>query len=76
MQNQINKQKRLIRLPAVQDRTGLRRSTVYDRMNPHSPRYDEGFPRQIKIGLSAVAWLEEEIDSWVQRQVELSRTEV
>lgn len=73
MQNEPIKQTRLIRLPVVQERTGLRRATVYDRMNPRSPRYDDTFPRQVKIGLSAVAWPEDEIDSWIQNQIDLSR---
>jgi prophage regulatory protein len=73
MQNETSKQTRLIRLSGVQERTGLSRATVYDRMNPRSPRYDDTFPRQVKIGLSAVAWSETEIDSWIQSQIDISR---
>ena len=56
-----------IRLPDVMRTTGLSRSTIYYRM-------DQGtFPRQVKIGVSAVGWLENEIQDWVRTRIEASR---
>lgn len=49
----------------VIQKTGLARSTIYDRLNNKSPRYDDSFPKPIKIGLSAVGWLEHEINAWI-----------
>lgn len=60
---------KVVRLKTVVSRTGLARSTVYDRMNPNSPRYDRMFPRPFKIGQQAVGWLESEIDAWILASV-------
>lgn len=55
---------KLIRIKDVMDRTGLARSTVYKYIS-------EGrFPRPIKLGSRAVAWVESEIESWIQNSIE------
>ena len=67
MNNANEVKPRLIRLPNVLNRTGLARSTIYLRIS-------EGeFPRPISIGKRAVAWLESEIDDWLDQHVNLSR---
>ncbi|MFA0945874.1 MULTISPECIES: helix-turn-helix transcriptional regulator [Pseudomonas syringae group] len=57
---------RILRLKQVLERVGLSRSTIYDRINPASPRYDSSFPKPIKIGRSAVGWLESSINKWIE----------
>lgn len=52
--------KRLLRLPEVLDRTGLSRSTLYA---------DSTFPKPVKIGERAVAWVEDEIKDWVDARI-------
>lgn len=66
---------RILRLPAVIARTGLSRSTIYERINPRSERYDVTFPKQVSLGRSAraVGFVEAEIDVWLDRQIEASR---
>ncbi len=49
-------QESLIRLKKVEDRTGLKKSMVYDLMSRGE------FPKSIKIGGRAVAWIESEVD--------------
>ena len=50
---------RVIRLKEVIHRTGLGRSTIYRWMG-------EGkFPKAVKLGGHAVAWVEQEIDRWL-----------
>ena len=50
---------RLIRLPEVQHRVGLGRSTIYRWMA-------EGrFPKPVRLGGYAVAWTENEITEWI-----------
>lgn len=52
---------RLIRLPEVMARVGLKRSAVYQRMS-------EGrFPRSRSLGHKCAVWVEAEIDAWIQR---------
>jgi prophage regulatory protein len=61
----------IIRLKQVIALTGLSRSTIYDRMNPKSKRYDASFPKSIKLGAAlqagAVGWIESEIQAWIQQ---------
>ncbi|NDV11710.1 AlpA family transcriptional regulator [Crenobacter caeni] len=56
----------IIRRPHVEEKTGLSRSAIYDRMNRKSPRYDPTFPRSIRLGGGAVGWVEAELDAWIQ----------
>ncbi|WP_227369343.1 MULTISPECIES: helix-turn-helix transcriptional regulator [Halomonadaceae] len=61
---------KLIRIKDVMDRTGLARSTIYKYIS-------EGkFPRPIKLGARAVAWVETEIDGWIQASIEERNEEV
>jgi len=55
----MNSSDRIIRLPAVLDRTGLSRSTVY-RMIAEGT-----FPVQVKLGRHSAGWHESAIDRWV-----------
>ena len=59
--------KKILRLPIVLDRTGLSRSTVYQRVT-------EGkFPRPVSLGARAVGWIETEVEEWIAHQIEASR---
>nr|WP_196239654.1 AlpA family transcriptional regulator [Klebsiella michiganensis] len=49
----------LLRLKQVEEKTGLKRSQIYLYMK------EGAFPRSIKIGPASVAWLESEIDDWI-----------
>lgn len=50
---------RLIRLPEVMARVGLRRSAIYQRMS-------EGrFPKSRSLGPKCAVWIEAEIDAWI-----------
>lgn len=52
----------------------LSRSTIYDKINPSSPRYDETFPKPIRLGGgSAVGWIESEVNEWLRAQIAASR---
>jgi len=53
----------LIKLNEVKARTGLSRSSIYAYI-------DKGlFPAQIKLGERSVAWLDSEIESWVDSKI-------
>ena len=52
---------RLIRLPEVMARVGLRRSAIYQRMS-------EGrFPKSRSLGPKCAVWVEAEIDAWIRK---------
>jgi prophage regulatory protein len=53
----------MIKLKEVQKLTGLSRSSIYAYI-------DKGlFPAQIKLGERSVAWLDSEIESWVNSKI-------
>jgi prophage regulatory protein len=55
------------RLPQVKARTGLSRSTIYNRIKEGS------FPKQISLGYRAVGWLASDVDDWIKEQIEKSK---
>ncbi|MYA33759.1 MAG: AlpA family transcriptional regulator [Gemmatimonadales bacterium] len=58
---------RILRLPEVQRRTGLSRSTIYVRL-------DQGrFPKPVSLGARAVGWIESEVDEWIRERIAESR---
>jgi prophage regulatory protein len=59
--------KRILRLPAVQARTGLSRSTIYARISAGT------FVAPIKIGPNSIGWIESEVEAWIEMQVAASR---
>ncbi|WP_446471113.1 helix-turn-helix transcriptional regulator [Xenorhabdus stockiae] len=60
----------LIRLPEVQRRTGYSKAWIYRLIA------DEKFPKQVKIGTRSVAFIESEIDGWIDQRISESRGEV
>jgi prophage regulatory protein len=62
----------LLRIKELVKKLGVARSTIYDWMNPESPRHDPDFPQRIHIGKSAVRWDEAQVDAWIQRKSGLS----
>ncbi|ASL93809.1 DNA-binding protein [Serratia marcescens] len=58
-----NENSRLIRLPDVLMITGLKRSTVYQKMK------SDKFPKSVSIGERSVAWVESEINGWVSNNI-------
>lgn len=50
---------RLIRLPEVMALTGRSRSRIYAAMEVGA------FPKSVKIGDRAVAWVEREVQDWI-----------
>lgn len=63
----------ILRLKQVMARTGLSRSTIYDRIAPSSPRHDASFPKQVSLGGDAVGWEESAIDAWLQNRIAANR---
>ena len=55
------------RRPQVQARTGIPKATMYAMMAMGT------FPRPIKIGARAVAWLDSDIDRWIEARVVASK---
>lgn len=56
--------RRMLRLPGIEERTGLARSTIYRAMK------DDGFPQPVRLGARAVAWVETEVEDWLERKIQ------
>ncbi|MDX8000303.1 AlpA family transcriptional regulator [Xenorhabdus sp. Reich] len=70
MPTTITPKENLIRLPEVQRRTGYGKAWIYKLIA------DGKFPKQVKIGTRSVAFLESEIDCWIDQRIAESRGEV
>ena len=63
----LNTPNTLIKLPTVKERTTLSTSELYRRIEAGT------FPAQIKLGAKAVAWIEHEVDAWIEQHISASR---
>lgn len=57
---------RFLRLPTVKEYTGLSRSSIYLMIA------EKQFPKPIKLGERAVAWLENDIEAWMSKRIKAS----
>jgi prophage regulatory protein len=55
---------RLLRLPEVLARVGLRRSAVYELVSRGA------FPQPCRLGQRCVAWSEHEVDAWISKRLD------
>ena len=60
--------KTIWRLPEVMNRTGLSRSTIYQKMS-----LDE-FPQSVNLGLRSVGWIADEVEQWIKDCIDGSRS--
>ncbi len=59
--------KTIWRLPVVMARTGLGRSSIYDKIG------NGEFPESIHLGPRAVGWISKEVLDWIQDRIDESR---
>lgn len=55
----------ILRLPAVMQKTGLARSTIY------ALAASGTFPSPVKLGARASGWLEQEIEAWLATRISI-----
>ena len=53
----------ILRLPAVQERVGLKRSAIYDAIKCGD------FPKPIKLTKRAVGWKAEDVSAWIAGKI-------
>lgn len=56
-------QKTLIKLPEVMRRTGHGRAWIYRLIS------NNRFPKQVKNGSRSSAWVEDEVDAWIDARI-------
>ncbi|MGO3567014.1 MAG: helix-turn-helix transcriptional regulator [Serratia grimesii] len=66
----MSSSEKLLRLPEVQKRTGYSRAWLYRLMR------EQRFPAAIKIGSRSIAFIESEIDEWINQRIAESRGKV
>ncbi|MGQ0590853.1 MAG: helix-turn-helix transcriptional regulator [Sphingosinicella sp.] len=54
---------RILRLPAVLDRTGLSRSTLYRKIQAGT------FPKQVPISVRCAGWRESAVSDWMRNPI-------
>lgn len=67
VQNKTDKTLKLIRLSEVIRKTGFGKTWIYKLISAGK------FPKQIKIGDRAVAFIESEVDEWIYKAITASR---
>jgi prophage regulatory protein len=67
MRQNLNQDLAILRLPQVEQRTGLSRSTLYQYMK------DGYFPKPVPLGPRAVGWLESDVGDWIATRVQIAR---
>jgi prophage regulatory protein len=60
----------LLRLPQVLARVGLKSTRVYQLVG------DGDFPQPIRLGERSVAWLESEVEAWIQARAARPRVQI
>ncbi len=63
---QSNQPYRILRLPEIIGRVGLRRASIYLHISKGL------FPKPISLGARAVGWLESDIDGWISARIEVT----
>lgn len=57
---------KVIRIPEVETKAGIKRSSIYERLDPESKQYDPTFPRPFSLGGRSIGFLESEVDAWIE----------
>lgn len=55
---------RFLKLKEVMEKTALSRFAIYRKMN------HEEFPQSVSLGDRAVAWVESEVDEWMEERLQ------
>jgi len=57
---------RILRLPEVLARVGLKRSTIYQFVA------DGKFPKPVRLGARSVGWSEQSVEAWIKSRISAS----
>jgi prophage regulatory protein len=79
MNNAALKLRKVLRIPGVEQKTGMSRATIYNKLSPKSKYFDPTFPKPIRLGdapTSAVGLIESELDEWIASRIEARDTPI
>lgn len=63
----------IIRLSELTHMTGLSKSTLADKQNRKSPRFDPTFPIKVSLGPRAVGHFREDVLAWLSSRKEVAQ---
>lgn len=63
------KSRRVLRLPEVEQKVGLRRDAIYAGARAGT------FPKPVKLTERASGWFEDELDAWLEKRASLRATQ-
>lgn len=68
----------ILRRRQLEERIGLKRSTIYSKLDCNSKYFDPSFPKPIHLGKigTSVGWVEQEVDEYIQSRITASRSRV
>ena len=67
MERNTNQPARILRVPEVEARTGLSRTTIY------RWRVAGRFPQAVALGAHSMGWIESDVDEWIRERAAESR---
>jgi prophage regulatory protein len=62
---------KIIRMKAVQEKTSLSRTLIYDKQREGSRYFDPSFPKTVPLGAQSVGFVESEIDEWIEARIRI-----
>lgn len=65
MAHQLKRALVILRRKQLEERIGIKRSSIYDKLDPKSKHYDPTFPRMVSLGARSVGWYEHEVEEWL-----------
>ena len=71
----VSQSLRLIKMTIMKNKLGQPQSGIYAKMDPQSKSYDPTFPLPVKVSARGVAWLEHEVDEWIQSRPRVGRSD-
>ena len=77
MAQQLKSALTILRRKQLESRLGLKRTSVYLKLDPGSRYFDPDFPRPIALtsgpNARAIGWIEAEVDAYIQSRIDSSR---
>ncbi|XXQ68407.1 helix-turn-helix transcriptional regulator [Neisseriaceae bacterium B1] len=64
---------KFLRINQFSEKCGISKSMIWAKLNPKNRRHDSDFPQPIRLSSRAVAWLESELDTWINHRAENHR---
>tara|TARA_R110000737_G_scaffold282984_1_gene289649 strand:- start:8677 stop:8913 length:237 start_codon:yes stop_codon:yes gene_type:complete len=55
----------IIRLKELCNMLALSKSTIHEKQNRKSPRFDSSFPQKVHLGARSVGYILEDIEAWL-----------